>query len=342
MADSSPDRMDPLLNFLNERPREAWEWSFAPYATDFSAVNALALFNAALLAYSDGDGIRHFLEKWLFSAGRILTGSGTQGFVARRDETVFVSFRGTNPLDADNWLADVRYQQRKLLPIVPGFVHGGFASLLEEVIQPMLDAVAEFSRDQTPRLFITGHSMGGALAVLAAAVLHFEAGRTASAVYTYGQPRVGDQAFSSAFDDALGTVTFRVVNDLDIVPHLPPVRLPETPRRDVLASLTDSLRTIATAPSGVHQALGAIISGQGFAHVGQLRLFLRDGSVTSDALEWQAREVVYTGTLTELFRSAPSLLRAALSDALRPQDRLLDHDPLRGYLPKLEAQVSAP
>ena len=66
----------------------------------------------------------------------------------------------------------------------------------------MLDAVARLSRDQTTRLFLTGHSLGGALAVLAGAVLQFETNRSVTGVYTYGQPRVGDPDFSAAFDSA--------------------------------------------------------------------------------------------------------------------------------------------
>ena len=53
MADTFSDGMDPILTLLDERPSEEWEWSFEPDATDRSAVNALALGNAALLAYSD-------------------------------------------------------------------------------------------------------------------------------------------------------------------------------------------------------------------------------------------------------------------------------------------------
>jgi hypothetical protein len=64
MADTPTDRMDPVLNLLNERPREDWEWRFEPNAIGHSAINAVALGNAALLAYSDQAGVRHFLEKW--------------------------------------------------------------------------------------------------------------------------------------------------------------------------------------------------------------------------------------------------------------------------------------
>jgi hypothetical protein len=331
--------MDPVLNLLNERPREDWEWRFEPNAIGHSAINAVALGNAALLAYSDQAGVRHFLEKWRLVDVRILRGFDTQGFVARQEDAVFVSFRGTEPINVDDWLSDVNFHQRKLHASVPGLVHGGFALALEEIMQPMLDAVVELSGGDRTRLFVTGHSMGGALAVLAAALLRFEAGRNVAAVYTYGQPRVGDPEFSSAFDTILGDVTFRYVNDLDIVPHVPPARLPGRPLLRAPVSATDLLRTLENVPRDVLEALGAVIAGEHFAHVGQLKLFLVDNTLTDDELLWQEREVIYSGTLVDLLRNAPSLLRAQLASVLRIGNRLLDHDPLNGYVPKLAAQL---
>ena len=79
---------------------------------------------------------------------------------------------------------------------------------------------------QDKPLFLTGHSMGGALAMLAGCRLA-KAGRSPIAVYTYGAPRVGDPNFCAGY----ALPTYRVVNRLDLVPELPlaPVKslLPE-------------------------------------------------------------------------------------------------------------------
>jgi len=64
--------------------------------------------------------------------------------------------------------------------------------------------------------FYTGHSLGAALATLAA---HH---RRPQAVYTFGSPRVGDAAFLASFG---GTAIYRVVNSRDLVATLPPARL---------------------------------------------------------------------------------------------------------------------
>src|SRR5215471_18911590 len=90
-----PDRMDPVLDLLNQRPRENWQWRFEPEAASHSPINALALGNVALLAYSDQTGIRHFFEKWHLSEVCFLRGFDTQGFVARQDNVIIIAFRGT-------------------------------------------------------------------------------------------------------------------------------------------------------------------------------------------------------------------------------------------------------
>lgn len=185
------------------------------------------------------------------------------------------AFRGTEPLNAADWLSDVNYHQLALKD-VPGLLHGGFAHALGDgVTEQMRDAVAKFAQGEKTRLFITGHSLGGALAVIAAALLHFREGRRIAGVYTYGQPRVGDPVFSTAFDQALGPITFRYVNDLDIVPHVPPTRL-------AARAVFNFLRDNRDLPGEIHAALSKTIKGEEFSHVGKLRLFQSDGSLTSD------------------------------------------------------------
>lgn len=81
--------------------------------------------------------------------------------------------------------------------------------------------------DANPRakLFVTGHSLGGALSSLYATMLHYT-GKTAvarrlAAVYTFGQPRVGDKEFAAYGNDKLTGKYFRVVYCNDVVPRVP-------------------------------------------------------------------------------------------------------------------------
>jgi Lipase (class 3) len=69
-------------------------------------------------------------------------------------------------------------------------------------------------------LYITGHSLGGALAMLFA-YRWSNPTIPIAGIYTFGQPRVGDAKFRRRYDVLLGARTFRVVNEEDIVPRVP-------------------------------------------------------------------------------------------------------------------------
>ncbi|WP_437896377.1 lipase family protein [Sorangium sp. So ce124] len=82
-------------------------------------------------------------------------------------------------------------------------------------------------RQKLEALYITGHSLGGGLAVLAAALIQddeaFQVVREKlRGVYTFGQPMVGDSAFDLAHREILNKILFRHIYRRDIVPRLPP------------------------------------------------------------------------------------------------------------------------
>lgn len=147
-------------------------------------------------------------------------GTDTQGFVAVRragDEMdmAVVSFRGTE--NVKDWLTNLQYSLTSAdFPQAAGRESTG------KVHQGFLDAFRSV-RDQMDRylpcahgfpIFITGHSLGGALATLGAAHLSV---RGLAACYTFGAPRVGNKGFSGS----LQTTVYRVVNPVDPVPHIP-------------------------------------------------------------------------------------------------------------------------
>ncbi|CAD5222106.1 unnamed protein product [Bursaphelenchus xylophilus] len=79
----------------------------------------------------------------------------------------------------------------------------------------------EGTKDYT--VVFTGHSLGGAASVISAARAVEEGLKNGSqvAIWTFGQPRVGNSEFSTYIDDTFDVV-YRVVNRRDIVPHIPP------------------------------------------------------------------------------------------------------------------------
>lgn len=200
---------------------------FANNASSYSRPNALFLGEAANAAYQTASGMKDWAQQagftacTPFAAATTFVVSGTiEGFVASSDSTLLVSFRGTDPTVGD-WTEDFRAR-----PVsagkVPGLVHEGFKDALQVVwdqILPLLNARG--SRN----LWITGHSLGGAISIACAARTHFELNIPITGVYTYGQPRYGNEEFAHAYHDALGAVTFRHVNQPDIVPRVPPFSL---------------------------------------------------------------------------------------------------------------------
>ena len=120
--------------------------------------------------------------------------------------------RGT--ADLRNWLTDL---DCKLVPVLNFRVHRGFYEAMQAV---EADLDASLGQAQEMRLWVTGHSLGGALAKLWAL---WAAGRghDVAGVYTFGQPRVGDASFVSFYDSVLRARSFRVVHADDIVPRVP-------------------------------------------------------------------------------------------------------------------------
>jgi len=66
-----------------------------------------------------------------------------------------------------------------------------------------------------------GHSLGGALATLAAMDIKLNVPGKSVSCYTFGSPKVGDSAFAGAYNKLVPD-THRFVNDTDLVPKIPP------------------------------------------------------------------------------------------------------------------------
>jgi len=97
---------------------------------------------------------------------------------------------------------------------------------VESVIEPLIEALDDYSLNpksetQEP-IFITGHSKGGAEAMLAAYILsHKLHPARIAGVYTFDQPTYLDAGARASYDVILRAATWRVVNGGDIVPQVP-------------------------------------------------------------------------------------------------------------------------
>lgn len=203
---------------------------FEPESTVFSSANASWLADACLLTYgtpgvvadvwsrSPLPGLGYRL-KWLGQP------EGSRGFLLEREDTRIVAFRGTR-VASRNWLdrgevatlrQDDLWLDSQFLPSAwrtGGRVHSGFLQGFAAVV-PHLDAVLGEGPSDAP-VWLTGHSLGGALATLAAAHLGLP---RVQGLYTLGTPRVGDLAFARALPSVNH---YRFVHRDDWVATLPP------------------------------------------------------------------------------------------------------------------------
>ncbi len=183
--------------------------------------------DAALLAYFDEARVHWEGDRAGFHETQFIDEANTQCFIARTDQFALVAFRGTTVLKpgANLTLSHIRGSAnaafdalRDVLTnaaIIPSNnVHIGFRKALEAVWPQLQDLLT--AHPALP-VWFTGHSLGGALAVLAAD-RYDQAGGSVGGVYTFGCPVVGDQNFTRNY--RLQNRTFRFVNNNDWLPKL--------------------------------------------------------------------------------------------------------------------------
>jgi len=139
-----------------------------------------------------------------------------RGFFAGNDAHAVLAFRGTEKDNAHDIAADADFL---LVDGPAGRIHLGFRSYFESVRTKVAQLVSDYRSDHPNQsLFITGHSLGGALATLAFVTLS----DPASSLYTFGCPRVGDRRFCAEVEAlAASRACYRTVDNEDVVTHVP-------------------------------------------------------------------------------------------------------------------------
>lgn len=104
-------------------------------------------------------------------------------------------------------------------------LHRGFYESYLALRPGVTAALLALNASTAPFVAVTGHSLGAAIAEVAAFELVAE-GLPVATAYTFGTPREGNPAWASAYEAAVdtqaGVASFRVIHDRDPVPHLPP------------------------------------------------------------------------------------------------------------------------
>jgi triacylglycerol lipase len=203
------------------KPRDI-EADLAEPETAFDAKKGYWLAEAAHLAYQgDPDQVTKVVrDQWFFDeVSHFDDGRTTQAFLAASRRIGILAFRGTEGDQFNDWVTDARFKPEDFQSDY-GKVHRGFREALNSQYEAIEEAIRGF-QGSGRLLYITGHSLGAALATLMASRLAMEQVYPVQAVYTFGSPRVGDSAFAAAYARELGERTFRVVNHDDLVTRVP-------------------------------------------------------------------------------------------------------------------------
>jgi hypothetical protein len=163
---------------------------------------ALELFTAKL----EGGGFK--VIKVFFSEK-----TDTQAFLAANKDFAVLAFRGTEVTKKEDVKTDAKALKVSTLQ---GRVHAGFTRAYESVETEIMESVKGLG--EMP-LYITGHSLGAALATVATQRLEHDPDirDKIAACYTYGSPRLGDNQFDMEFK----SIIYRIVNTTDIVTVIP-------------------------------------------------------------------------------------------------------------------------
>jgi len=193
----------------------------------YSDRTAWLMAKMSKLAYlsfeKDDTELKSALAEAGFSLVKPFNQDGTQAFLAKRDsdKMAVLAFRGTQTegLTLETFFdvftdlyATMRTDQNNVK------THKGFLSAFQK-IQP--DVIQQIQSLLDYGLYVTGHSLGGALALIATSEINSD---NLGACYTFGSPKVGNEEF----DDKIKAPIYRVINSFDVVPFLPftPIMLP--------------------------------------------------------------------------------------------------------------------
>ncbi|MEO8604625.1 MAG: lipase family protein [bacterium] len=141
-------------------------------------------------------------------------------FIATSGDAIYVVFRGTKTIS--EWISDATFTQQPFAPVGgTAKTETGFTVIYDSINAAIIDEVEALAASGAyTTLYITGHSLGAALATLAVPDLARATRFDTPILYNFASPRTGNPDFAVAVD-ALPT-SWRIANTNDEVPKLPP------------------------------------------------------------------------------------------------------------------------
>lgn len=179
---------------------------------------SVMLAEASQIAYQNEREIVSWATSNLYSINvEFVHAEDTEVFIAENDSEMYIVFRGSKGFR--DWLANMKALK---FNTDYGKIHSGFMDGFSVVRGEIFTAMNR-ARDNNKKLYLSGHSLGGALAAIAAADSNFHIGSTPiEGIYTYGMPKTSNRTAANYINSNFGTRFFRFVNDRDIVTRIPP------------------------------------------------------------------------------------------------------------------------
>jgi triacylglycerol lipase len=191
--------------------------------TKFSTATMCELSVFSTLAYKDEECVEEFLASKGFYYVKYIEdkATSTQGYVAASDDNIVIFFRGTRgkkDIQTDIKIAKVPAPSWKKADEV----HKGFWTSYESIREVLATTILFLLKNRKRKVWVTGHSLGAAISGIAA----FDLQRSNIEIkiegsYLFGQPRFCNKAFSKTYNKELKSVTFRFVNNNDLVTRIP-------------------------------------------------------------------------------------------------------------------------
>jgi hypothetical protein len=209
--------------------------------------NPYMLMAAAHAAYRFWPGKQaRILRSWGFKVVQSFNknSSSTNGFTAEHDDFLLLAFRGTQePGDlatdfsvALTPLESPQHSEKR--------VHQGFKEAAESVWDVVL-RTAQSAQEKRKPLFLVGHSLGGAVALLSAQRLSKE-NLPFESVWSFGAPKVGNESMIQSLKNELGERWKRLNHPDDPIPALPLTKRDEENAREWAQTLADVVPVLNT------------------------------------------------------------------------------------------------
>lgn len=206
--------------------------------TDHTPQQGHYLATACDLAYYGQDDASPKFREQLNLSAKLISIDNTQAYVCENTGSIVVAFRGSeSPTSIDGFKDWLLTNARNFLVLPEGRIgtdfaaagvgarfHRGFMEALAEIWEPLHAAIAEAMQRHERPVWITGHSLGGAVALLAAWRLQ-QAFIPVHRICTFGAPMIGNNAAAEAYLREFPGRIIRYVDFSDMVPKLPTMSL---------------------------------------------------------------------------------------------------------------------